>query len=100
VIGPAAIGFIFDAWGAPTTYLIITGAFIFSWIFTLLIPLKPMPQFNKTEPIFKSIAVGWRFVFKTQPLWTAMALDLFSVFFGGAVILLPIYANDILHVGA
>ena len=29
-----------------------------------------------------------------------MALDLFSVFFGGAIILLPIYANDILHVGA
>ena len=29
-----------------------------------------------------------------------MTLDLFSVFFGGAIILLPIYANDILHVGA
>ncbi len=100
VIGPAAVGFIFDAWGAAATYFIITAGFILSWIFTRLIPPKPMPQINKPEPIFKSIAVGWRFVFKTQPLWTAMALDLFSVFFGGAIILLPVYANDILHVGA
>ena len=28
-----------------------------------------------------------------------MALDLFAVFFGGAIALLPIFATDILHVG-
>lgn len=100
VIGPAAIGFIFDAWGAPRAYLIITGSFILSWIFTAIIPPKPMPHIEKKEPIFKSIGQGWSFVFKTQPLWAAMTLDLFSVFFGGAMILLPIYANDILHTGA
>jgi MFS family permease len=100
VIGPAAIGFIFDAWGAPGTYLIITSGFILSWIFTAVIPPKPLPLSLKKESLFKSIGAGWHFVFKTQPLWAAMALDLFSVFFGGAIILLPIYANDILHVGA
>jgi MFS family permease len=100
VIGPAAIGFIFDAWGAPGAYLIITGSFILSWIFTAIIPPKPMPRVEKKESMFKSIGQGWSFVFKTQPLWAAMTLDLFSVFFGGAIILLPIYANDILHVGA
>jgi len=100
VIGPAAIGFIFDAWGAPGAYLIITGSFILSWIFTAIIPPKSMPRVEKKESMFKSIGQGWSFVFKTQPLWAAMTLDLFSVFFGGAIILLPIYANDILHVGA
>jgi len=100
VIGPAAIGFIFDAWGAPGAYLIITSGFILSWIFTAVIPPKPLPPSLKKESLFKSIGAGWHFVFKTQPLWSAMALDLFSVFFGGAIILLPIYANDILHVGA
>ena len=30
----------------------------------------------------------------------AMCLDLFSVFFGGAVALLPVFANDILKVGS
>jgi MFS family permease len=100
VIGPAAIGFIFDAWGARGSYIIITGGFVFSWLFTLAIPPKPLPPSLKKESLFKSIGAGWHFVFKTQPLWAAMALDLFSVFFGGAIILLPIYANDILHVGA
>ncbi|MDD5408624.1 MAG: MFS transporter [Candidatus Omnitrophica bacterium] len=100
VLGPAAIGFIFDAWGAPGAYLIITSGFILSWIFTAAISPKPLPIPLKKESLFKSIGTGWRFVFKTQPLWAAMALDLFSVFFGGAIILLPIYANDILHVGA
>ena len=100
VIGPAAIGFIFDAWGAPGAYLIITSGFILSWIFTATIPAKPLPLSQNKDSLFKSIGAGWLFVFKNQPLWTAMALDLFSVFFGGAIILLPIYANDILHVGA
>jgi MFS family permease len=100
VIGPAAIGFIFDAWGAAGAYLLITGSFILSWIFTSIIPPKPMPSVEKKETIFKSIGQGWSFVFKTQTLWAAMSLDLFSVFFGGAIILLPIYANDILHIGA
>jgi MFS family permease len=50
--------------------------------------------------MLKGIATGWQFVFSHQPLWGAMALDLFAVLFGGAMILLPVYANDILHVGA
>jgi len=100
VIGPAAIGFIFAAWGAPGSYIIITAGFILSWIFTLAIPPKHQHIPQRKDPILKGIAVGWGFLFKTQPLWASMALDLFSVFFGGAIILLPIYANDILHVGA
>jgi MFS family permease len=100
VIGPAAIGFIFDAWGARGSYLVITIGFTLSWLFALAIPPKPQAIPREKDHIFKSIGTGWNFVFKNQPLWAAMALDLFSVFFGGAIILLPIYANDILHVGA
>ena len=100
VIGPAMIGFVFDAWGARGSYLLISGFFVLSWLFTLAITPKPMPPATKKESVFKSIWLGWQFVFKTEPLWTAMALDLFAVFFGGAIILLPAYANDILHVGA
>lgn len=100
VIGPAAIGFIFESWGAYGSYLVITACFILSWVFTLSIPPKHQAPPRKKESLFKSIGTGWKFLFKTQPLWVSMILDLFSVFFGGAIILLPIYANDILHVGA
>ena len=43
---------------------------------------------------------GWKFVFSNQPLLSALALDLFAVLFGGVMALLPIYASDILKVGA
>jgi MFS family permease len=99
ILGPAVIGFVFDAWGAAVSYLIITGSFILSWICTAHISSKPQCISRQKEHIFKRIGIGWRFVFTNQPLLASLALDLFAVFFGGAMILLPIYANDILHVG-
>lgn len=100
VIGPAIIGFAFDAWGAAGSYILIMVLFILSWFMTLAIPPKPQPMPEQREPVLKSIGLGWRFVFANQPLWTAMILDLFAVLFGGAIALLPVYAEDILHVGA
>jgi MFS family permease len=100
IAGPAAIGFIFDWFGALGAYFIISTGFLFSWIFTAFIPPKPQVIPKGNEPIFKSIKIGWNVLFQNQPLWTSMALDLFAVFFGGLMILLPVYANDILHVGA
>jgi len=100
VIGPAVIGFIFDWWGAAGAYALITASFAASWIFTGAIAPHPQSRPDRAEPVFKSIATGWRYVFRSQPLWTSMSLDLFAVFFGGAIILLPVYASDILGVGA
>src|SRR5260370_42695749 len=42
---------------------------------------------------------GIRYVARTPALLGSMALDLFAVFFGGAIALLPIFATDILKVG-
>ena len=100
VVGPAVIGFVFDAWGAYGSYLLITGFFILSWFFTLAIGPKPQVMPEHKEPLLKSVSMGWRFVLGHQPLWGAMTLDLIAVLFGGVIALLPIYASDILHVGA
>lgn len=43
---------------------------------------------------------GLHFVFNNKIMFYAMSLDLFSVFFGGAVALLPVFALDILKVGS
>lgn len=51
------------------------------------------------EAILKSLGEGLRFVFKTQVILAALSLDMFAVLFGGAVALLPVYADDILKVG-
>lgn len=48
----------------------------------------------------ESLTAGMRFVWQTRIILATITLDLFAVLFGGAVALLPIYATDILHVGA
>ncbi|MEP6632918.1 MAG: MFS transporter, partial [Luteimonas sp.] len=47
----------------------------------------------------KSIGEGLRFVFNQQIVLGALALDMFSVLFGGAVALLPAFIHDILREG-
>jgi hypothetical protein len=42
---------------------------------------------------------GARFVWQTDLILAALTLDLFAVLFGGATALLPLFAEDILHVG-
>ena len=98
--GPAIIGFAFESFGAVGAYMIVSSFFMVSCICTMMIDPAPQTKPLAKEPILKSIALGWNFVFKNQALWAAMALDLFAVLFGGAMALLPIYADDILHVGA
>ena len=100
VIGPALVGFAYDAFGAAKTYFILAAIFVISWICTFRIRPKPHPKIARGESIFKNISLGLKFVFKEQALIGSMSLDLFAVLFGGAVALLPIFAADILHAGA
>jgi MFS family permease len=51
------------------------------------------------ESIWQNLTVGIRFLFTQKELLGAQVLDLFSVLFGGAVALLPIFAAERLHVG-
>jgi MFS family permease len=100
VLGPALIGFAFDSFGASNSYLLIAGSFVLSWTCMIWIMPKFQIKPEKRESVLKSIGIGWHFVFTHQPLRGALALDLFAVLFGGAIALLPIYAETILNVGA
>ena len=64
----------------------------------LFIPKQRAAPKSK-EPIWSSLSEGLKFVFRSQVILAALALDMFAVLFGGAVALLPVYARDILHVG-
>ena len=63
----------------------------------LSIKTKPILKQEK-EPMLQSLTQGIRFVIKTPALLGAQLLDMFSVLFGGAVALLPVYQKEILHV--
>lgn len=51
------------------------------------------------QSISESLRTGLRFVFRESVLLSALTLDLFSVLLGGAEALLPVFADEILHVG-
>ena len=100
VVAPVLAGTLVALAGMSATF----GASIFfgvlAWFFLLRIKSKPVPRVVNDESIIESLTAGWRFVAKKQILWTAMALDLFAVLFGGAVAMLPLFARHVLHVDA
>ncbi len=59
---------------------------------------KPLPPISSEEGVAEKIKAGLRFVFHNKIILSAISLDLFAVLFGGAVALLPIFADEILHV--
>jgi MFS family permease len=65
-----------------------------------LIEKKPILNPKIGEPVFESLKEGVKFVFKNKTILGAISLDMFAVLFGGAMALLPIFAQDILKVGS
>jgi MFS family permease len=49
---------------------------------------------------YRMVLEGLSFIWRNKLILGATSLDLFAVLLGGAVALLPVYAQDILHVGA
>lgn len=68
----------------------------------MLVFIREKPILNPKigEPVFESLRAGLRFVFSTKAVFGALTLDMIAVLFGGAVALLPIFAQDILQVGS
>lgn len=100
ITGAPLAGFSIDLIGIPATYAWITVLLFISTFFLSGIGRKPAPPAIEGESIWQSLREGIHYVLNNQPLVGSMMLDLFAVLFGGAMALLPIFAEDILHVGA
>lgn len=100
VLGPAFAGFSIHWIGVHWSLCIIFGLVILSLLILLNIKRKPILNPKIGEPIFQSLREGVSFVFKTKEILGAMTLDMIAVLFGGAVALLPVFAQDILKVGS
>ncbi len=101
ITGPAVAGLIYGGYGPRGAWII--PAFLMTMAFLVLntMRLPPhMPAGARNESAVKSIAAGWHFIFRHPILLSVMSLDMFAVLFGGAVAMLPAYADRILHVGA
>jgi MFS family permease len=99
VTGPALGGFLI-AFTGHATAVYIFDAMASGIYFCLLFFLHDRQVTRAHEtPSFRSLAAGVGFVWRTKIILAAITLDLFAVLLGGATTLLPIYAQDILHVG-
>jgi len=100
VTGHAIGGFLIAALGNTGTLTCIVSLIIIA--FGFLFQLKKKSALNKSgeKKTLESVKEGIRFVIKTKEVLGALTLDLFAVLFGGAVAMVPVYARDILQVGA
>ena len=100
ISGPAIGGLIYGFFGVHVAYM--TVLFFLMIALTLLGFVKnhPAPPAVAGETLVQRLSSGLKFVYNNQILLGAMSLDMFAVLFGGAVAMLPIFAAEILKVGA
>ena len=100
VLGPALAGFSITWIGVHWSMCLIVGFSALALVFLYQIPKKPILNPKIGESMMTSLKEGVTYVLKTKAIFGAITLDMIAVLFGGAIALLPIYAQDILKVGA
>ncbi|MGC4129613.1 MAG: MFS transporter [Bergeyella sp.] len=100
VCGHTAGGFLIAMIGIHWTLVVIISLLLISSIFFWQLA----PQFSEYKEqklkVLESMKEGIRYIYKTKEILGALCLDMFAVLFGGAVAMVPVFASDILKVGA
>ena len=100
ILGPAVGGFTINWIGIHWSLCIVFILVMVALILGTMISKKPVLNPKIGEPVLESLKEGIRFVFSTKAILGALSLDMIAVLFGGAVALLPVFAQDILKVGS
>jgi MFS family permease len=104
VVGPAVGGVIIAVGNVGWAYVVNALSFLF--VVGALVMMRDVPATDRTghharsEMSLAAAREGLRFVFRSPMIRSTMLLDFFATFFSSATALLPIFAQDILHVGA
>jgi MFS family permease len=104
VVGPGLGGIVISTAGVGWTYLL--NALSFAFVIVALLLMRNVPDRepsvagSRDDVSLHAALEGLRFVFRSPLIRSTMLLDFFATFFSSATALLPIFAQDILHVGA
>lgn len=98
IAGPAIGGLLYDV-TPHLPYGVSAALFAFSAILMFTIAPVPRTAIEPGRPL-KRMAEGFSYIRRNKLVLGAITLDLFAVLLGGVVAMLPIYARDILEVGA
>ena len=99
VAGPALGGLLVALLGGAAGVYLADALLGLVYAGCALVMRTPRGERPAEEVTWRTLAAGFRFVWQTKVILATLTLDLFAVLLGGATMLLPIYARDILHVG-
>ena len=99
IVGPALGGYLYVI-DPALPYAVATALFAASIVALSTIGKVPQPAVRKDQRPIGQIVDGLRYVAHNKMVLGAITLDLFAVFLAGATALFPVYARDILDVGA
>ena len=99
VLGPALGGLLYAVGGITLSYAVDAALMALAVVVLFRVRHTSPVRARHDEPMRVAILGGLRFVFGDPLLLSALSLDLFSVLFGGAVALLPVFAGEILQAG-
>ncbi len=99
ITGPAVGGQLIALFESAWVVYVLDAAM--TSVFLLLLAVMHVPRHvgSSGPSSLHTLLAGISFVWRNQVILGAMTLDMFAVLFGGAVTLLPVFAEDILHVG-
>ena len=99
MVGPALSGIVIAQFGLGTVYLF--NAVSFLSVITALLFMRTSGEIEGTpsKVSFHAVLEGLAFVKSKTIIWSTMLLDFVGTFFASATALLPIFAQQILHVG-
>ena len=100
VVGPAISGLLVAHIGFPIVYIVDAITAFSFFLFMLPIPRAPQSGRLADKDPWRSLIAGIKFVFSRKVILATITLDMFAVLLGGATALLPMFADQILHVGA
>jgi MFS family permease len=100
VVGPALGGGLYALLGNPEAVYLL-GAFLAVVDVTVLAGVKTRTGRMETKSAsWATVLAGVRYVWENKTILGMISLDLFAVLLGGAVALMPVFAQDVLHTGA
>ena len=99
ILGPALGGIVYAASRGPSAvYALAMAMAAVALVCTLRIKIQQRPRAR--EPVNPTtVLAGLRYIWHEKVVLGSISLDLFAVFLGGAVALLPVYAREILLTG-
>lgn len=102
IFGPALGGLVYGAFSPEIAFLLPPVFMFASWLSVNSFSEKTraLHRLTQAEPFLASIRAGIKFAFREKVLLGSMAMDMFSVLFGGAVAVLPIFSDQVLHAGS